>query len=624
MDTGYNSYQDDLIAPRSVVAIRTLPVVGAAAAAAVFAWRTGGSIAAPDWLPLAVLLALLLATIAAAGAAQRPGRPLVFGAVALTGLAAWTAISIAWAPSPAGARDEALLVLLYAVTLVIGGLSGTGERQRLAAMACVVAVLGALGVASAADLLAARDPLGQYFGGRLDFPVSYVNACSALFVLGLWPAIALAARKGAPLAGRAAATAAGSLFLALAIAAQSKGTILGLAVSTVLVLAGAPSRLRLLLVLVLAAAPAVAAAAPLTDPYRSASTAAAHGVGAYALGVAALGGLLGLIYAAADARLTVGDRARRTIGRSLLVLLAAAIAAGAVAFATTTPSPGAWLSGKWAAFKHPDVAGGTTHLTSLGSNRYDFWRVALDTAARHPVAGVGGRGFYSSYLEHRRSGETPLRAHSLYLDTLAEEGVVGLALLVLAIGAPLLLAARRLRHPSAVGAFGATTYFFSHAAVDWIWTVPVVGIPALLLLGIGASGDDPRPARRSAALGGSALAACVAVFAFAPPWIAYRYVTSAYRGGDVSSDLSRARALDPLSLDPDWAEWRLAHTPAARVAALERARAQEPDSVAVLFQLGLAYEAARRNADARAALRRAHLLDPRDRAIRTAVARIDH
>ena len=44
------------------------------------------------------------------------------------------------------------------------------------------------------------------FGGRLNFPVSYVNACSALFVIGFWPAVVIAAQRQALLATRAAAT----------------------------------------------------------------------------------------------------------------------------------------------------------------------------------------------------------------------------------------------------------------------------------------------------------------------------------------------------------------------------------------------------------------------------------
>ena len=53
----------------------------------------------------------------------------------------------------------------------------------------------------------------------------------------------------------------------------------------------------------------------------------------------------------------------------------------------------------------------STHLLTLGSNRYDFWRVAIHQFREHPVGGIGARGFRVAYLGARRSPETPARAH---------------------------------------------------------------------------------------------------------------------------------------------------------------------------------------------------------------------
>lgn len=596
-----------------------LPIFAATTATAVVTWREQGSIAGPDWLPLAILIALVVATVAAA-AGRRPPRPIVAGSAALALLAAWTAGSIAWSPSPSGARDEALLVALYAVVLLLPGLTLAGERQRRAAAAVVTAGIAVLGGAAALDVATSGSPLGLFFGGRLDFPVSYVNGCSALFVLAVWPAVALAARRRARLAGRSAAVAAAALCLSLAVAAQSKGTVVGLVVSAALVLGLSPLRLRLLPPLLAAVVPAAAFAAPLTEPYRDPTAAAAHGVGADALVAAAAAALLGAAYAAVDARIELSGRARVAVGRAVAALAVAGAVGAVAAFFAVTPHPGAWLGAKWGAFKHPETSGGATHLTSLGSNRYDFWRVALDEAGAHPLRGIGGRGFYASYLQHGRSPETPLRSHSLYLDTLAEEGVPGLVLLLLAIGVPLAAAARRLRRTSAVAAFGAATYLFAHAAVDWLWTIPVVGVPAVLFLGIGAVGDRAGRLPKRGSLTVAVVAVLLAVLAFAPPWVAYHYVTAAYTASDPTADLARARQLDPLSLDPDWAEWRLATTPAGKIAALERAWRAEPDDVTVVYQLGLALEQAGRVRAARSAFAQAERLYPRSAVIRAAAA----
>src|SRR5205085_1524736 len=86
-----------------------------------------------------------------------------------------------------------------------------------------------------------------------------------------------------------------------------------------------------------------------------------------------------------------------------------------------------------------------THLVQVGSNRYDSWRVALDEFAHHPLLGIGSRGFGTAYLQHRRTDENPTRSLSIELDTLSETGLVGFALLLAALGIPLLLALRRAR-----------------------------------------------------------------------------------------------------------------------------------------------------------------------------------
>lgn len=62
--------------------------------------------------------------------------------------------------------------------------------------------------------------------------------------------------------------------------------------------------------------------------------------------------------------------------------------------------------------------------------------MALDQFEAHPIAG-GGAGTYRGYwLVHRPLPIYVANAHSLYLETLAEEGVVGLAALLLFLALP--------------------------------------------------------------------------------------------------------------------------------------------------------------------------------------------
>ena len=75
------------------------------------------------------------------------------------------------------------------------------------------------------------------------------------------------------------------------------------------------------------------------------------------------------------------------------------------------------------------LQGGSSRLVSLQSNRYAYWRVALRAFGSEPVHGVGAGGWAVDWLRWRPFAEGAQDAHSLELQTLAELGIVGLALL---------------------------------------------------------------------------------------------------------------------------------------------------------------------------------------------------
>jgi O-antigen ligase len=111
-----------------------------------------------------------------------------------------------------------------------------------------------------------------------------------------------------------------------------------------------------------------------------------------------------------------------------------------------------------------------------GGNRPWYWHVAWQEGAAFPVAGRGAGTFELAWLEEQPISESILDAHSLYLETLAELGVVGLGLLALAL-APPLLAAFRGASPAASGGYVA---FLVHAGVEWDWEMPAVTVAGLL------------------------------------------------------------------------------------------------------------------------------------------------
>lgn len=600
------------------------------ACACLAAWHDYGSVNAPDWLPYAIVVALVVAAISLSGAALAPELLAGAGVAALVLLAAWVGISARWSAAPSLARDEALLTALYALALLLPLLTIGSVAERLGAAAVVVAGLGALAVATELRLRYGSHPDTLYVYGRLDFPVSYPNANAAFFLVGFWPAIGLAARRAWPVVARAVALAAATALLADWLLTQSKGGGIALAVSAVVFFALCPARLRALPPTLVAAALVGAAYRPLTAPYRASSADLADTIrhaGTVSLLLVAVAAAVGLVYAALDRRVVVSARAHRVLSFVALLALVAALLGGAGAFAATVDRPGHFLADKWRSFKTlPSTHEGSSHLFSLGSNRYDFWRVALHTFEHHPLGGVGGRGFAAVYLQEGRSVETPQRAHSLELDELSETGIVGFGLLALGLGLPLVVAlARARRSPLRAALAAAGVYWLVHSTVDWTWTFPALSLPALLLIGVAAVPERGRPLRPLAAVPVGAAAAALAVLAFAPPWLSDRYTNLAYaHPAQAASDLRRARWLDPLSTAPYEAEAALAKPP-ADIPPLRTVVRKEPRQIDLRYQLGLAYLRAGRKAAAARQLEAALRLDPRSddvaRALRSARGR---
>jgi hypothetical protein len=595
--------------------IRVLPTAILAAAAWGLAWLTTGSIDAADWLPYAFLAGLLLVVVLATGTAATPSRSELVALSLLVGLAVWEAISASWSPVPSLARDDGLLTLFYAVALLVPLLTLRSTGDRLFAAGTVAAEAGALAVATALMLRFGGNQADHFYAGRLAFPISYPNAQAAVFLVGFWPAVVLAGRRGRSLLTRSLALAAATAISSGWLTAQSKGGVLAIAVSAALLFALSPLRLRLAVPTLLAAGLTAAAYRPLTAPFRSGSEAElvadVRSTGTTILLLAALGAGLGVAYALADRRLELGPRVRRTVGVAALVLTLAGLAAGAAVFFARVN-----VGDEWRAFKHAPTNSASSHLLQLGSYRYDIWRVALKEFEHHPVAGIGARGFGVAYLEKRDSPDTPVRAHSLELDALSEVGIVGFLLLVGGLVALLvpIVARTRARDPAATAAFGGAAYWLAHGSVDWLWTVPACGLPFFLLLGLGGAGGDRAPLSRRLGPPLACVVAVIALAAFVPPWLSARLT--------VRGQTTWAKRLDPLSVDPYVADAARAPTPQGAIEQLQAAVRKEPRVVERRFNLAIAYERAHDWKNARRTLLEAKRLDPREPRIDEALRRL--
>jgi O-antigen ligase len=111
----------------------------------------------------------------------------------------------------------------------------------------------------------------------------------------------------------------------------------------------------------------------------------------------------------------------------------------------------------------------------VGGERAWYWHVAWKEVADAPVVGLGAGTFELAWLREQPIPYFVLDAHSLYLETLAELGLIGLGLLVVALAPPVAAAFRG----ASAAAAAAYVVFLVHAGVDWDWEMPVVTVAGL-------------------------------------------------------------------------------------------------------------------------------------------------
>ncbi len=137
------------------------------------------------------------------------------------------------------------------------------------------------------------------------------------------------------------------------------------------------------------------------------------------------------------------------------------------------------------------------------ATRLDLWGAGLQMFADQPVTGVGLNSYGASYVEIERTGRTflglgspfdvPENAHNLYVNTLAEQGLLGMAALL-----ALMIAASRLSfslrgsgdvRARAIGTtlLGVLTVIFVQNLFDLTLFDPKTSVFVWTMLGVGAA-----------------------------------------------------------------------------------------------------------------------------------------
>jgi tetratricopeptide (TPR) repeat protein len=116
-----------------------------------------------------------------------------------------------------------------------------------------------------------------------------------------------------------------------------------------------------------------------------------------------------------------------------------------------------------------------------GNERAHYWGVALHEARASPALGSGAGTFVDWWLRNRPVPQSALEAHSLYLETLAELGPVGLAILIAALGVSLMAAWHLRRDRFGPPLLAALVVFDIAAAADFHWDLAAVTAPVFVL-----------------------------------------------------------------------------------------------------------------------------------------------
>ena len=501
----------------------------------VLAFSSGGYLQS-QWLPPGLALALFALVVSVLIAyPRRPGQ-LSMGVLALFGLyAVWVMLSALWASSLNNVWDEAGRTLLYLLVLTLALTFFTDASARRAAryllLAGAVALVG-LAVWRLHGADATLSGLGQLFlEDRFTYPVSYPNNAAALYLLLFWPLIWVAAdpRERVPIRGLSLATCWG--LLALAILAQSRGGFWATAMTLVLLLVLSPARLRTLLYLLVPAALTVWGFPDLNSYWRLGAGEVPGGVAVRVilLGMA-VAAIVGVALALLERWVHVSRRMKMVFGAGVLVAVAVSVIYGAVLFERQVGDPGRWLSDSWSRFTAGEVtalpgsgstsaqgesAASSRFLVVSTSGRWDIWRVAWGDFRASPWLGVGAGNYVFTYDRDGRRGTSKARQpHSWQLQVLSETGAVGGVLFMgaLFLGLGGMLWPRfsagwyGLRRGPPTGRWGTDSrlyawettlaigvlYWLIHGSVEWLWNMPGVSLPAVLMLALGVASVDAR------------------------------------------------------------------------------------------------------------------------------------
>jgi hypothetical protein len=495
-------------------------VLGAALAGIAFGAAGGTQLARTTVVE--IVMVLLGGAVVVAGVVWGRRGPIYAGAslFLFAALAALTALSVTWAIVPELAYIEAGRTLAYLAVF-----AAAVAAARLAPRATHVAIKGILLAASAATAyaLAARvwpASLGENeISNRIGQPFEYWNAVGTTAALAIPGLLWLGSRRGGSVAGRVAAyPAMGAAILAILLT-QSRGAAAAAIVGAIAWFAIVPLRLRSLPVLLLPSIGAglVAAWALSKDafaetlPPLAVKESVAGEFGLLLLLMAVLLVLAGLAVNLGHTRIAPTMQIRRRVGTAVLVVVCAVPLVAFTSVAFSDRGLGGTIEDRVDELTSETDTAPTEHgagrFAAAASTRGKYWREAGRVFADRRAVGTGAGTFAAARLRHRTDASATRHAHGFIPQTLADLGIVGVALATALLLAWLIAAARATAlHPrrlpfrrgdreplprrdwnadrTAVVALGLIAVVFGlQSTIDWTWFIPGPAAMALVAAG---------------------------------------------------------------------------------------------------------------------------------------------
>jgi O-antigen ligase len=603
---------------------------------------------APGFVAIVFAQALILRTTLARRPFEGFDRALAIPLVGLVLYAAFQLLSVLWAHASSQALDAYSRTLLYVLALVLfGSVRYTRERAGWLLRAVVAGLTAVCLVGLISRVLPHTWPTASsFFADRLNYPLTYWNAEGMVAAIVLILGFHLSADRDEHWSVRVIAAAvlpgaAATLLLTFSRGAMGAAVIGLLAYCLLTRFSTLPTALLAVAAPIAIAVRSAWDATALSSPHPTSPTAISQGhhvaivVGACMVGAGLLRGALLL----ADRQIADSAAVRKPPRRA--VQLGAGVCAGVVVLVLALiAGAGGFAQREYDKFVHGTnerhVVQIRDRLTDPANDgRLPLWKAALDVYDTQKLRGTGAGTYQQHFPRYRGASVYVVDAHSLYLQSLAELGVVGFVLILIVVLGILAGLGARIRGPDRplyAALFAMALAWAVHQAFDWDWQMPAVTLSLFILAGLAlARPNDGRVGLSGLPAGRTLVALGWLVLAVGPLLVGTSYARLQSSAQELKhGECARAKqeAISSLSLS---AKRPLAYTvigvcdleqgfAQSAVPAMAEAARLEPESWETQFWLAVARAAA--GIDPHAAIRRAIALNPGEAGLRNAARKL--